>query len=114
MASKSAQLSIRVDMAGHRFGPGKAALLRAIDKTGSISAAGRLMGMSYARAWKLTEAMNGSFRDPLVVTYAGGSQRGGAKLTEAGLQVLEQYESIVQCAERAVARQLRSLVQLGR
>src|SRR4051812_9016601 len=33
------------------MGPGKAALLQAIDKTGSISAAGRELGMSYRRAW---------------------------------------------------------------
>jgi molybdate transport system regulatory protein len=38
------------------IGPGKAALLEAIGETGSIAAAGRHMGMSYAqnrRAWGL-------------------------------------------------------------
>jgi molybdate transport system regulatory protein len=38
------------------LGPGKAALLQAIDETGSIAAAGRRMGMSYKRAWYLTRA----------------------------------------------------------
>ena len=33
------------------MGPGKADLLEAIAREGSISAAGRAMGMSYRRAW---------------------------------------------------------------
>ena len=48
------------------IGPGKAALLEGIAATGSISAAGRDMGMSYKRAWSLVETMNAMFRDPLV------------------------------------------------
>ncbi|HLS69248.1 MAG TPA: LysR family transcriptional regulator, partial [Kiloniellales bacterium] len=35
------------------MGPGKAALLEAIARTGSISKAARSMGMSYRRAWLL-------------------------------------------------------------
>jgi outer membrane receptor protein involved in Fe transport len=35
------------------MGPGKADLLEAIDREGSISAAGRVMGMSYRRTWLL-------------------------------------------------------------
>jgi len=37
-------------------GPGKAALLEAIEKTAAIAAAGRRMGMSYRRAWLLSGA----------------------------------------------------------
>ena len=39
------------------MGPGKAELLERIRDTGSISAAGRQMTMSYKRAWKLVEEM---------------------------------------------------------
>ena len=35
---------------GRRLGPGKADLLELVRETGSISAAGRRMGMSYKRA----------------------------------------------------------------
>ena len=100
------QLSIRIDLANGRFGPGKAALLRAINETGSISAAARAMGMSYARAWHLTEAMNTIFRERLVDTFAGGNTRGGATLTPTGEKVLETYESIVEKAELAAAKKL--------
>jgi len=52
-------LSIRIDLpSGSRIGPGKIALLEAIQSTGSISAAARSIGMSYRRAWLLVEEIN--------------------------------------------------------
>src|SRR2546425_8256799 len=66
------------------IGPGKADLLAAIERTGSISAAARQMGMSYRRAWLLVEAMNSAFRQPLVETLTGGEGGGGGRGTELG------------------------------
>ena len=61
------RLQVRVEMgAGHRIGPGKIALLEAIGETGSITAAGRRLGMSYRRAWLLVSALNRMFDDPVV------------------------------------------------
>ena len=51
-------LSLRIDLPGGRIGPGKIALLEAIDREGSISAAGRALGMSYRRAWDLVDTLN--------------------------------------------------------
>ena len=76
------------------FGPGKADLLDAIRDTGSISGAGKKMGMSYRRAWLLVAAMNHCFQQPLVDTAKGGSQGGGTKLTAVGEQVLQQYRTL--------------------
>ena len=76
------------------FGPGKADLLDAIRDTGSISAAGKKMGMSYRRAWLLVDTMNRCFQQPLVDTAKGGAQGGGAQLTELGLQLLNQYREL--------------------
>ncbi len=73
------------------FGPGKADLLDAIQATGSISAAGKQMGMSYRRAWMLVDSMNRCFQQPLVQTATGGTQGGGTQLTETGLDVLQRY-----------------------
>lgn len=56
------------------FGPGKADLLDAIQATGSISAAGKQLGMSYRRAWMLVDSMNRCFQQPLVQTATGGTQ----------------------------------------
>lgn len=77
------------------LGPGKADLLQAIREHGSISAAARRMGMSYRRAWLLVDTMNRCFREPLVLSAAGGSQGGGANLTPHGEAVLAYYEAML-------------------
>ena len=56
---------------GIALGPGKADLLEAIADTGSISAAGRQLKMSYRRAWLLVEELNGSFQSALVAADKG-------------------------------------------
>ena len=67
------RLSLRLHFdSGMTFGRGKADLLQAIDEEGSISAAGRRMGMSYRRAWSLVEEMNGHFVASLVDSSRGG------------------------------------------
>lgn len=76
------------------IGPGKAELLERIQRTGSIAAAGREMGMSYKRAWMLVETLNAMFRSPLVERSRGGVKGGGAQITETGLAVLEEYRAI--------------------
>lgn len=76
------------------FGPGKAELLEAIEQTGSISAAGRSMDMSYRRAWLLVDTMNRSFREPVVDASRGGRHGGGAHLTPFGKEVLERYREV--------------------
>jgi molybdate transport system regulatory protein len=64
------------------MGPGKADLLNHIVETGSISAAGRRMGVSYRRCWMLVDVMNRCWAEPLVETSAGGASGGGAQVTE--------------------------------
>lgn len=76
------------------IGPGKADLLDAIGRTGSISSATREMGLSYKKAWQLINTMNEHFAEPVIATVSGGSQRGGAELTAFGRQVLERYRAL--------------------
>lgn len=76
------------------IGPGKADLLDAIGRTGSISSATREMGLSYKKAWQLISTMNEHFAEPVISTVSGGSQRGGAELTDFGHRVLEQYRAL--------------------
>src|SRR4051812_16069866 len=73
------------------LGPGKADLLEAIDSEGSISGAGRALGMSYRRAWLLVDEMNRCFADRLVETLTGGGRDRGARVTVAGRAVLTAY-----------------------
>ena len=76
------------------FGPGRADILAAIEREGSISAAGRSLGMSYRFAWKLVESMNSCFAERLVEAAPGGRRGGGASLTEAGRRVLQAYRAL--------------------
>jgi molybdate transport system regulatory protein len=76
------------------MGPGKADLLDAIARTGSISAAGRALGMSYRRAWLLVDTMNRCFAKPLVEAHPGGGKAAGATLTAEGEAALAAYRAL--------------------
>lgn len=94
------------------IGPGKADLLAAIAETGSISAAGRSMGMSYKKAWYLLDTMNQCFASPLVEANKGGRSHGGAKLTPLGENILARYRSIEAKAVKAVHNDLEAFNEL--
>lgn len=85
------------------MGPGKADLLEAIREHGSISAAGRAMGMSYRRAWLLVDAMNRCWTGPLVHTAPGRAEGRGARLTDLGERVLASYRALL-CGLEGAAR----------
>ncbi len=87
-----ARLTVRLDFdGGRRLGAGKVALLEAIDRTGSISAGGRVFAMSYRRAWLLVDELNQMFAAPLVAAHHGGAKGGGASLTEEGRRIVALY-----------------------
>jgi molybdate transport system regulatory protein len=101
------RVSLRIDLAsGQRIGPGKIAVLEAIDRTGSISAAGRALGMSYRRTWALVEALNQCAAKPAVQTAAGGAGGGGASLTETGHAIIRCYRAVEADAMQAARRHL--------
>ena len=109
------KIRLRVVFGGNAMlGPGKADLLELIGKTGSISAAGKAMGMSYKRAWTLVETLNGIFREPLVASSRGGASGGGARLTETGEKILEQYRQLEARVEESGAAEIQSIRQLLR
>ena len=93
------------------LGPGRADLLEGIAETGSISAAGKRMGMSYKRAWGLVQALNEGFGAPLIETARGGKDQ-GASLTEAGREVLERYRGMQEATHKAIARDVEALTAL--
>lgn len=96
------------------LGPGKIELLRAIDRTGSISAAARDFSMSYRRAWLLVESMNVLFGSPVVETSAGGEKGGGARLTDVGRTIIEHYQAIMESTQFANRDRLMVLSGLVR
>ncbi len=76
------------------IGPGKMDLLENIRSSGSLSQAGRELGMSYRRAWLLLDNLNTSFREPVVTTSIGGKAGGGAALTAFGEQLVQCYREL--------------------
>lgn len=104
-------LSIRVDLAGGRLGPGKVMLLEAIGREGSISAAARALGMSYRRAWALVEEVNATFTGPAVEASAGGRRGGGAALTPLGAELVAAYRAIEDAAAAAAQMHLSALAR---
>lgn len=85
---------IRLDFSGTcSIGPGKIGLLEGIERTGSLSAAARALGMSYRRAWLLLHATNKGFQEPVVELSVGGKDGGGTRLTAFGRQLIADYRS---------------------
>lgn len=109
------RLSIRIDLpSGARIGPGKIALLHAIVESGSISAAARMLDMSYRRAWLLVEEINEALREPAVIAAIGGRSGGGAIVTDTGQAILALYAQIEANAQSSSDEEFRALGKLVR
>ena len=105
--------TLRLDFdQSRRLGPGKIALLEAIARTGSISAAGREFGMAYRRAWLLTDEVNHMFATPLVIARGGGRNGGGATLTELGRKVVRLYRSAEAKVRTSASREIRAIAKV--
>lgn len=96
------------------LGPGKVALLEAIRDTGSISAAGRKLGMSYRRAWLLVDAMNRAFVTPVIETSTGGREGGGTALTATGEEIIRRYRKVEALATAASSKEILALTRMMR
>ncbi|MBM3602081.1 MAG: LysR family transcriptional regulator [Alphaproteobacteria bacterium] len=104
------KLTIRIDLSPTvAVGPGKVQLLESIEETGSISAAGRTMNMSYRRAWLLVDELNKLFKERVATTAHGGRTGGGAKLTPFGRKLVRHYRALEAKAHAATAAHLAEL-----
>ena len=102
-----ARLTLRLDFGpGRAIGHGKIRLLEAVRDHGSISAAGRSMGMSYRRAWLLVDALNRLFE-----TLGRRDETWGLSRRRRRAHTLwsPQYRTIEVKAHEAVARELSAL-----
>ena len=80
---------------GTFLGVGRIALLKEVEKTGSISEAARKLEMSYKKAWESINAMNIEASSPLVLTSSGGRGGGGTDLTPTGKKMILEFENLV-------------------
>ena len=73
---------------GHEATDKRIDILRRIGEAGSISEAARGAGVSYKAAWQALENLSNLAGATLIDKSVGGSGGGGARLTEAGAQLL--------------------------
>lgn len=106
---------VRLDFSGTcSVGPGKVSLLEGVQRTGSLSAAARLLGMSYRRAWLLLHSMNDAFQQPVVELNAGGKDGGGATLTEFGQRLVADYRGFEAAVDSLAASTFATVRPSGR
>jgi len=101
---------IRIDFPeGCSVGPGKIALLEAVERTGSLSSAARSLGVSYRRAWLLLHSVNDSFVEAAVELSTGGKDGGGSRLTTFGKALIRAYRRFESEADNLATRHFGSM-----
>lgn len=86
----------------HLFGRGRAELLEAIQREGSIQAAAARMGLSYRHAWTMLKTSEQRYGKRLVETTRGGTGGGGARVTEVGRMLLGLFRRIESGLEQLI------------
>ena len=87
-------------------------LLVSLEQTQSISAAAKVVGLSYKAAWDAVEAMNNLADRPLVERSVGGRGGGGTRLTKRGSELVATYRRVAEEHERFLA-QLNARIDEG-
>ena len=78
------------------FGQGREMLLRLIQRTGSINASAKEMGIPYRKAWTYLDAMEKRLGFPLVNRLKGGSGGGASSLTPQAEELLGKFDLLQQ------------------
>ncbi len=76
------------------FTEARIALLEQIAATGSITKAGKAVGISYRTAWLTVDHVNNLSEEELVERSQGGKSGGGARLTTRGAEMIKVYRAI--------------------
>ena len=76
------------------LGEGRVQLLKAIQKTGSLSKAAKSLNISYKKAWQLLDSVNKSAKKPVTINSIGGKGGGGAQLTDYGKSLINAFDEI--------------------
>ncbi len=84
------------------LGEGRLALLKEIDKTGSLRAAADNLNISYRKAWGNVKHAEEMLGFPLVEKHRGGKSGGNSQLSEEGKKLLTAYEELKDDFEEAI------------
>jgi len=84
------------------FGEGPFTLLQKVQEMGTLSDAAKALGMSYRHAWGLIKQVEALVGEPLLETRKGGKVGGGgARLTGAAKDFLEEFSRVKENVSRA-------------
>lgn len=92
------------DALGHQAADKRLAVLARIDHTGSISQAARDVGVSYKAAWQAIDTLTNLAQVELVQRTVGGASGGGARLTDAGRELLAAADQLESARKAILAR----------
>lgn len=92
------------DALGHALTDKRIDILRQIGQGGSISQAARVVGVSYKAAWQALDTLTNLAGVPLVVRAVGGAGGGGARLTDAGAELLAAAQAMAQARGEVLSR----------
>jgi molybdate transport system regulatory protein len=93
------------------IGDGRLAILRAIERTGSMSAAARELAMSYRALWGKVRALEKNLGVSLVQGSAGGASHGGAELTDEARRIVSAYDRFSATAHTVVRSLGKTLLE---
>lgn len=91
------------------FGQGREKLMRLIQKTSSINAAAKEMGIPYRKAWTYLDAMEKRLGFPLVNRLKGGAGGGESTLTPQAVTLLEKFDLLQKGFNDTVNRKFMKL-----
>jgi len=94
------------------LGEGRMQLLKAIDKTGSLSKAAKEIKISYKKAWHLIDTVNKAAKKPVTINSVGGKGGGGAQLTPYGKELVATFEEINQNCWAFLDGELKKINQI--
>lgn len=86
------------------LGGGRVALLKAIDRLGSMHAASKEIKMSYKAAWDTLNSMNELADKPILERQTGGKGGGGTKLTPYAYELIEMFDKFSKLHRQFIER----------
>lgn len=95
MSELTVRSKVWLEIDGEPFlGDGRYRLLRAVERSGSISAAARDLGISYRKAWAQLSSMEAHAPFPLLERRTGGRAGGATLLTGETLRLMQAYGAL--------------------
>jgi molybdate transport system regulatory protein len=93
------------------FGLGRLKMLEAVQRLGSIQAAGKELGMSYRGIWGRIKATEQRLGQALLERSIGGASGGGSSLTPYAVALMERFRELHREVAQDADRLFQSILQ---